>query len=105
MFLESLLKRGIEPIIIDSKNLLLKPREALTKLCDLAGIVFDERMLKWDAGARAEDGVWAEYWYSGTHQSTGFQKYLRKSEPFPNTLRPLLQACQPCYDTLINRMN
>ena len=103
--LDSLLKRGIEPIIIDSKNLLLNPRVALTKLCDLAGIAFDEIMLKWDAGARAEDGAWAEYWYSGTHQSTGFQKYLQKAEPFPNKLRPLLQACQPCYDTLINRMN
>ncbi|MDG2311246.1 MAG: sulfotransferase family protein, partial [Flavobacteriales bacterium] len=69
------------------------------------GIAFDERMLKWDAGPRPEDGVWAEFWYSGTHQSKGFQKYLQKTEPFPNKLRPLLQACQPCYDTLINRMN
>ena len=103
--LDSLLKRGIEPIILDSKKLLLNPRAELTRLCDLAGIAFDDRMLKWDAGAREEDGVWSEYWYSGTHQSTGFQKYIPKAEPFPNELLPLLKACQPCYDILINRIN
>ena len=102
--LDSLLKRGIEPIVLDSKKLLLNPRIELTRLCIAAGIAFDESMLKWDAGARAEDGIWAEYWYSGTHQSTGFQKYIPKSEPFPNELQPLLKSCQPCYDKLTEHL-
>jgi len=73
-------------------------------LCNAAGIAFDESMLKWDAGARPEDGIWAEFWYSGTHKSTGFQKYIPKSEPFPSELQPLLKSCQPCYDTLTKHL-
>jgi hypothetical protein len=57
-------------------------------------------MLQWPAGARPEDGSWAKYWYRSVHQSTGFEPYRAKAEPFPPKLLPLLAACRPHYEAL-----
>ena len=57
-------------------------------------------MLRWKAGARPEDGSWAKYWYKSVHDSTGFGKYVQKSEPFPEELKPLLEECIPYYEKL-----
>lgn len=93
---------GQTPLVLDSKQTLLNPRDVLTKLCRQIGILFDEAMLSWKAGARPEDGSWARYWYHAVHRSTGFQKYSRKTEPFPEKLRPLLAECQPYYEKLVS---
>ncbi len=57
-------------------------------------------MLSWKKGARAEDGVWAKYWYNSIHNSTGFKAYEPKYKPFPVELKPLLQECSPYYNQL-----
>jgi len=98
--LHDLQSRGQNPPVIDSKQILLNPRKVLTELCARIGIPFEESMLSWKAGARPEDGVWAKYWYHSVHQSTGFGKYIQKSEPFPEKLEPLLAECQPYYEQL-----
>lgn len=90
---------GQNPPVLDSKQTLLNPRGVLTQLCAQIGIPFDEAMLSWPAGARPEDGSWAQYWYHAVHRSTGFQQYSRKGE-FPEALRPLLAQCQPYYEKL-----
>ena len=88
-------------IVIDAKNILLNPKAQLTKLCEAVGIPFDEAMLGWEKGARPEDGIWAKYWYANVHNSTGFQPYTRKTEPFPKYLEPLLEECEACYRKLL----
>lgn len=98
--LHDLQSHGQNPPVIDSKQILLNPRKVLTELCARIGIPFEESMLSWKAGARPEDGVWAKYWYHSVHQSTGFGKYIQKSEPFPEKLEPLLAECQPYYEQL-----
>jgi len=96
------LKAQNQPVIVlDSKSILLNPEKQLKKLCELIGISFDPNMLSWVPGPRPEDGCWAEYWYKSVHQSSGFNKYTPKSTPFPEHLMPLLKACQPYYDQLI----
>ena len=100
--LEYLNKQDIKPIVIDSKDILLNPEKALTNLCEKAGISFDEKMLTWEAGARPEDGSWAKYWYDSVHKSTGFMEYKPKSDPFPESLNPLLKECLPYYNRLVN---
>ena len=91
---------GQNPTVIDSRELLLDPAGVLGQLCARLGLVFDPAMLRWTAGARPEDGVWAHHWYQNVHRSTGFQPYRAKTAPFPETLRPLLTECQPHYQTL-----
>ena len=93
---------GQEPAILDSEATLKNPRGVLQKLCEVIGIPFDEAMLSWPAGARPEDGIWAEYWYDSVHRSTGFQRYKPKTEPFPEHLKPLFDECMPYYVALAN---
>ncbi len=98
--LEKLLEQEQEPIVLDARELLLNPRGVLSVLCQKLRLSFEEQMLAWEAGPKAEDGVWARYWYQNVHQSTGFEAYQAKTTPFPETLSPLLQDCQPLYDQL-----
>jgi len=98
-YLQSL---GQEPAVLDSEATLKNPRGVLEQLCERVGIPFDETMLSWPAGARPEDGIWAEHWYESVHKSTGFQPYEPKSEPFPEHLKPLFDECMPYYVALAN---
>ncbi len=86
--------------VLDARELLLNPRRVLGTLCDTIGLDFDENMLSWPAGAREFDGVWAEWWYHNVHRSTGFIAYRPKTDPFPDTLQPLLAQCRPFYEKL-----
>jgi len=92
---------GQRPPVLDSRLVLKNPRVVLSELCQQIGIPFDEKMLHWPAGARPEDGSWAKYWYHSLHQSTGFQPYRPKMEPFPDHLQPLLAECLPYYEKLL----
>jgi len=98
--LDELRSMGQDPPVLDSNQVLLNPKKVLGELCERIGIPFQDSMLSWEAGARPEDGSWAKYWYKTLHQSTGFEKPVQKSEPFPESLKPLLEECQPYYEQL-----
>jgi hypothetical protein len=98
--LEYLQSRGQNPPVLDSKQILLNPKKVLNELCERIDIPFQESMLNWEAGARPEDGSWAQYWYKSVHESTGFGAYVQKSSPFPKHLESLLAECQPYYAQL-----
>lgn len=87
--------------VLDSKKVLLNPEKSLQKLCDFINIPFNEKMLSWQPQQLKEDGIWAKYWYSNVHQSSGFIKYKTKDETFPKHLNPLLQESLPYYNQLI----
>ncbi len=91
---------GQNPPVLDSKQILLNPKKVLSELCQRIDIPFEEVMLRWKAGARPEDGSWAKHWYKSVHESTGFGKYIPKTEPFPESLKPLLEECKPYYEQL-----
>jgi hypothetical protein len=57
-------------------------------------------MLSWEKGKRIEDGVWAPYWYSNVHQSTGFKPYQKRKEKLPQKFEVLLEECLPLYKDL-----
>lgn len=97
---DELRKIGKAPVVLDARQTLLNPGKVLAELCNAIGIEFDERMLKWQPGARPEDGVWAKYWYQNVHESSGFQPYQPKKKPLPKHLNTLLEECQPYYDKL-----
>lgn len=94
-----LTEHGQEPVVIDSRELLLDPRSVLQKLCAHLDVPYTDDMLGWPAGPRPEDGVWAPHWYHAVHESTGFSRYVEKKE-FPAKLEPLLAECKPWYDKL-----
>lgn len=89
-----------EPIVIDSKQLLLNPEGVLKETCEKAGIPFEQTMLHWQEGPIPEDGVWAKHWYENVHRSTGFKAYEPKDEEVPERLKPLLKECYKYYKEL-----
>ncbi len=88
---------GQDPPVLDARYLLLDPAGVLEALCLQLGIPFDPAMLHWSPGARPEDGIWAEHWYSNVHKSQGFHPYRPKTTPFPEHLEALLEECRPYY--------
>lgn len=90
---------GQTPAILDARELLLDPAGVLAQLCQHLGLEFDARMLQWEAGPLAEDGIWAPHWYHVVHKSTGFAPY-RKKDGFPEELLGLLADCKPWYENL-----
>jgi hypothetical protein len=90
---------GRNPVVLDSRELLLDPASVISCLCDTLGLDFENGMLTWTAGARIEDGVWAPHWYHAVHKSTGFAPYQPKTD-FPENLQTLLDECNPFYEKL-----
>ena len=99
--LNATLEQGDEPIVIDSKQLLLDPPGMLTKLCDRLGLVFEPAMLSWPSGPKPEDGVWAEHWYEAVHRSTGFAPWQPKEATLLPALEPVLDASSELYAKLL----
>lgn len=98
--LDSILASGGDPIVIESKRLLLDPEGVLRTTCDRLGLEWDPDMLDWDEGPKPEDGVWAPHWYDNVHRSTGFSPYREKDEAIPGHLKPLLAECIPLFERL-----
>lgn len=63
---------GHAPPVIDAADVLADPSRTLGALCAALGIAFDQAMLRWPAGRRQSDGVWAPAWYASVEASTGF---------------------------------
>ena len=91
---------GAHCTVLDSGDLLNDPPEILLRTCEAIGIPFDPNMLKWPAGARPEDGVWAPYWYAAVHASTGFTQQTSNSRPLPAHCEDLYRAALPLYQRL-----
>lgn len=91
---------GNIPPVIDTRDVLMNPRRVLTQLCERIGIPFDEAMLKWPAGPRASDGIWAKHWYASVEDSTGFMPYQDREETIPAHLQALTTECVSLYQQL-----
>ncbi|NIM00186.1 MAG: HAD family hydrolase [Acidobacteria bacterium] len=88
---------GAAPPVVDSRDVLKDPRAMLEALCDRLEVAFDERMLHWEPGPRATDGIWAKRWYDVVEASTGFQPYKPKDVTIPEKFRPLVDECRAFY--------
>ena len=93
---------GAAPPVIDGRDLLGDPRGVLGRLCAACGIGFDEGMLRWPAGRRASDGVWAPAWYDRVEASTGFETPRAEAtfEDLPDPLKLIAEAGRPLYERL-----
>ena len=91
---------GHAPPVVLASDVLKDPRGLLTKLCSAVGIAFGDEMLSWAPGRRDTDGVWAPHWYANVEASTGFEPWRPRTDPLPERLRPLADACRPWYEKL-----
>jgi len=91
---------GETPPILDSKDILMNPKGILSKFCETIGIPFMETMLKWPAGKRDTDGVWAPHWYNRVEESTGFKPYSEKEIDLDESLLAIYENCKLHYNKL-----
>lgn len=96
-----LLDEGEEPIVVDTKRLLIDPRGVLDQLCQRLGVPFDEAMLRWPPGPKPEDGVWAPHWYAAVHRSTGWRPWTPKEATLSDAVAPVLDQVLPLYEALL----
>lgn len=91
---------GGAPTVVDSADIRATPRETLGRLCAALGISFTENMLRWPAGPKAYDGVWAPHWYNAVHVSTGFDEPEGPLPDLPPEYQALVEQALPYYERL-----
>ncbi|MBI88375.1 MAG: sulfotransferase family protein [Euryarchaeota archaeon] len=90
----------MQPIVLDSADILSDPRTALNSLCDSIGIQFSEEMLSWEPGPRKCDGVWAKHWYSSVWESSGFYPPSKREGRLNEPTSRVLEEAIPLYQKL-----
>lgn len=100
LFDELRARSGNTPPVIDSSEFLADPRGHLLALCGHFGIAFEARMLRWPAGPRASDGIWAKYWYDAVWRSTGFESRPERTPALSKAHQAIADACLPAYERL-----
>lgn len=93
-------RQGRAPVVIDSTAIRADPRGMLEKLCRALGLPFHDAMLRWPAGPKPFDGVWAAHWYGAVHRSTGFEGAEGPLPDLPPAYAELAAACLPHYEKL-----
>jgi Sulfotransferase domain len=91
---------GGEVPVIDAADFLRDPEGYLRWMCDHVSAEFEERMLRWRAGPRDSDGVWARYWYGAVQSSTGFEQYSAKRIELDRAARELVDRSRHHYELL-----
>ncbi|MEH6791867.1 sulfotransferase [Parasphingorhabdus sp.] len=91
---------GKPPIILDSANILRDPEAHLKALCSALEIPWDAGMLRWPAGPRDTDGIWASHWYGRVLETTGFGETESAAPDLSDEVRRIADACQPLYESL-----
>lgn len=88
-------------IVIDSGLLLQNPESVLRQACEKIGVKFEPEMLRWNAGPKEYDGIWAPHWYANVHRSTGFEKQATSDRPLPKKLEALNETASTYYQKLL----
>lgn len=94
---------GRAPLVIAAEDVRAAPRDTLTRLCAALGIPFVEPMLRWPAGAKPYDGVWAPHWYNAVHASTGFDEPEGALPDLLPEAAALVAKALPFYERLVVR--
>ncbi|KAL5768462.1 hypothetical protein ACOSP7_015008 [Xanthoceras sorbifolium] len=95
-----LCKLGKPPVIIDAADLRQDPEATLRSLCEDLDVPFQDKMLRWEAGPKPIDGLWAPWWYESVNKSTCFTPARKYPAPFPFSLYELLEQSLPFYNIL-----
>ncbi|TYJ01034.1 hypothetical protein E1A91_A13G126500v1 [Gossypium mustelinum] len=91
---------GKPPPVIDAADLQQNPEDTLRGLCKDLDIPFQDAMLRWEAGPKPIDGLWAPWWYKSVHNSTHFASPRKYPRPFPFSFYDLLEQSLPFYNLL-----
>lgn len=88
------------PIILDSADILRDPEAHLKALCAALEISWDAGMLRWPAGTRDTDGIWASHWYGRVVETTGFGEPEKDPTALTEQQQRVADSCQAYYEKL-----
>jgi hypothetical protein len=91
---------GKPPIVLDSADIVRDPETHLRALCAALDIPWDAGMLKWEAGPRDSDGIWASHWYGRVLETTGFGGSDGTVPPLDAAAQRVADECRPFYERL-----
>ncbi|MEN9933182.1 MAG: hypothetical protein RIS17_1755 [Pseudomonadota bacterium] len=91
---------GHAPPVVDSADVLADPEGTLSRLCAALGISWDDAMLRWPAGPRDTDGVWAPHWYGRVLASTGFEGREGPLPVLDGEAARVRDDCRPHYEAM-----
>lgn len=92
---------GRIPPVVEGDAVLADPAGALAALCEALNVPFRAEMLRWPAGRRASDGVWAPAWYDAVERSTGFERPAPRPPPtLTDDLRRIADDARPHYEAM-----
>jgi hypothetical protein len=100
---------GRAPPVIEGADVLADPPGMLALLCAALAIPYTGSMLRWSAGRRDTDGVWAPAWYSSVERSTCFAApgpaaagpaATEGAAALPASLMRLVELARPHYEAL-----
>jgi len=91
---------GRAPLVVDSADIRADPQGTLGRLCAALGIPFTASMLRWKAGPKPFDGVWAPHWYNAVHASTGIDEPEGALPSLAAEYAPLVEQALPYYQRL-----
>lgn len=83
--------------VIDAADVLRDPEQVLKKLCQRLHLPFSDKMLKWPAGPRESDGVWASHWYKSVESSTGFSAEISDFPTLTKEQQAVVDSVTPYY--------
>jgi len=99
---ERVKESGVNPLIVDSRDILQDPNVMLPKLCHALHIPYDSAMLSWQSGPKQCDGIWAEHWYDAVWESTEFAEYRAREGELSSAHQAIYDEVRPIYDELYN---
>ena len=92
---------GQAPPVVAGVDILANPAGVLSLLCAALGIDYSDTMLRWPAGPRDSDGVWAPAWYSAVEKSTGFEAPPPAATiGLPDELQRIADQARPYYESM-----
>jgi len=95
---------GQKAIVVDYSDMVSQPDDTIRALCDALDIPFEASMLSWDTGPKDIDGVWAPWWYTNTHKSSGFKAGIGRSAKDignPEGFAPVKDEAMALYNEII----
>lgn len=98
-WLDRVTRAGGGAVVIDGDALLADPAGVLERLCAGLGVPYTDAMLRWPAGRRATDGVWAPHWYGAVEASTGFGA-ASPPGPVPAALQGVVDAVREPWERM-----
>ncbi|ORY83151.1 hypothetical protein BCR37DRAFT_379132 [Protomyces lactucae-debilis] len=93
---------GIEPIIVDSSDLIKTPKLVMQAYCKHVGIPYLEGMIEWKAEKVESFDKWKGF-HDDAQQSTGFKEVKREKETHPEIVTKTIEENKAPYEWLFER--